>query len=269
MKKLNDYQVIELVEKYKSEKYNMSELAKYYKVTLPAITGLLKRRNVKIRNNQSSLQRKYTLNQNYFNTINTEDKAYFLGLLYADGYNNESRNCVVLSLKEDDLEILEKFNKCLDSNRPIKAVTYKNENVKLQYRLSISSKQISQDLKDKGCGQAKTFDIKFPDTDILPKNLKKHFIRGYFDGDGWVGKQSSCIVGTQLFCESLKDILKDELNINSYIRTRHKERNHNIRMHEISGGRQLRKFMKWLYDDCNFYMRRKYEKCLEYNHFKD
>ena len=54
------------------------------------------------------------INKNFFNKIDTEEKAYFLGFLYADGYNNTDRNSVALSLKEDDKEILEKYSEKTD-----------------------------------------------------------------------------------------------------------------------------------------------------------
>jgi hypothetical protein len=125
--------------------------------------------------------RKYSINHNAFNKIDNEQGAYFLGLLYADGYNQHDKGNVMLELIEKDKDILEEFNKFLGSNRPLYEI--KNiENEQRRYRLSFTSMSICYDLANYGCMQNKTFKIKFPD--FLDSNLSIHFIRGYFDGDG-------------------------------------------------------------------------------------
>ena len=70
-------------------------ISKTFTVSPTAIYGLLKRRNIP-RRTYSEASRKYTLNENYFDKIDSQNKAYFLGFLVADGYNNEKRNCVEL-----------------------------------------------------------------------------------------------------------------------------------------------------------------------------
>lgn len=114
-----------------------------------SIRSLLLKRGVKLRT-KSEIYRKYSLNQNYFDCIDTEAKAYYLGLLYADGYNNEKGGEIHLSLQEEDKLILEKFLKELKSNQTLIFLNLqeKNKNRKNIYRLSISSKQISKRLRE-------------------------------------------------------------------------------------------------------------------------
>lgn len=271
-KRLNDKEKIELVEKYKTGKFTCQDLSEIYGISRNAISGLLKRRFIIVNRNQSSLQRKYSLNECYFDEINTEEKAYFLGLLYADGYNNEIRNCVQLTLQESDKEILELFNKELNSNRPLGFINLKiyNKNHQNCYRLSISSKKISNKLKQIGCPQKKSFIITFPNVEILPNNLIRHFIRGYFDGDGSFScyynkpcncfKWCACIVSTEDFCQTLGNLIKNELNINFFIDKRHKNSKTATRQLHISGTNQVNKFLNWIYDDSSVYLNRKREK---------
>lgn len=54
-------------------------------------------------------RRKYSLNEEYFDVIDNQNKAYYLGLLYADGCNNVQRYAIHLDLQIDDREIIEKF----------------------------------------------------------------------------------------------------------------------------------------------------------------
>ena len=53
----------------------------------------------------------YTFDTHFFDEINTQEKAYVLGFLFADGYNYEKRGVVSLSLQEKDKEILDKISK--------------------------------------------------------------------------------------------------------------------------------------------------------------
>ena len=264
-KRLTDSEKIELCKLYKTEKFTFADLSEKFSVSRVAIGGLLKRRGYKAIP-QTILQRKYPIDETYFNKINTEEKAYFLGFLYADGYNNTDRNSVSLGLKETDKDILVKLNNFLQPTKPLQYIKYRNiksrgfENSQNQYRLVIANKHISQKLKELGCEKAKTFNIIFPNW--LKKNLIRHFIRGYFDGDGYFGKQGICIIGTESFCKSLSNIFRKQLNINTYIRTRHPERKHNIRMLETNGRRQIKKFGDWIYKNSNIYLKRKYNKYL-------
>lgn len=132
---------------------------------------------------------KRELNEDYFETIDTEGKAYWLGFLYADGCVCErKRNGKIKSmfleigLKRSDDEHLLKF---------IDAIGYKN--AKLCYRtvngvetvrLQIFCTKMCRDLIKHGCVPCKSLILKPP---ILDNSLIIHFIRGYVDGDGYIG----------------------------------------------------------------------------------
>src|SRR5690606_4239788 len=137
---------------------------KEYPISLTAINGLLRRNGYKAKS-QSELQRKYNIDETFFDVIDTEEKAYFLGFLYADGYNNTDRSSVALSLKEDDKEILEKLNNLLQPNKPL---GHKKSG---QTALLISNKHISQRLVELGCHRAKTYTLVFPSEEQVPKHL--------------------------------------------------------------------------------------------------
>lgn len=54
-------------------------------------------------------------------------------------------------------------------------------------RIQISSKTLTADLLKLGCTPRKSLTLKFPNDGIFKSNdLIRHFIRGYFDGDGSV-----------------------------------------------------------------------------------
>ena len=119
--------------------------------------------------------KKYNFNEHYFDNIDCQEKAYWLGFFAADGYNHRDKGYIEFRLHKQDIEILNKFKSCIQSNNPIGLYkeTYCN--------LSLYSKHLCEKLAEYGLGQAKTYTLQLPS---LEKSLMRHFIRGYFDGDG-------------------------------------------------------------------------------------
>lgn len=127
------------------------------------------------------MYRKYDLNENYFSELKTHEQAYILGFIYADGYNSEG--ILELDQKEERIDILEKINKALESNNPIKSYSPGI------YRLSFHSIKLCSDLTRLGAIRNKSLVLTF--SDFIPDDLMSSFILGYFDGDGcvWNGKR--------------------------------------------------------------------------------
>lgn len=274
-KRLSDREKIDLCSLYETGDYNFTDLSELFKVSVTAIKGLLNRRGY-VAKSQSELQRKYDINESYFDVIDTQEKAYFLGFLYADGCNFPEKNTVKLSLKEGDKEILEKLSLLLQPTKPLCFGKKQNANSSNQYILTIYNKHISERLSELGCVKAKTHLIEFPLW--LPESLYSHFIRGYFDGDGYISSISTkfissnvslSIVGTISFCLSVSAITSDMLDINWYIETRHKERNNNIRQIRTSGRTQIVRFLDWIYKDASLFLERKKALYLEHKRISE
>ena len=259
-RRLSHSEKSQLFEMYETGNYSGNQLSKYFQISQVAINNLL-RRNGYAAKSASELKRKYPIVEDFFDKINTEEKAYFLGFLYADGYNNTDRNSVNLSLKEDDKEILEILNNLLQPNKPLQYVEIKTTNSSNQYRLVIANKHISQKLVELGCGKAKTHNLKFPTEEQVPSHLIRHFIRGYFDGDGSVSgdkQKQFCLVGTIDFLLPLQQILIEELGFSeTKLEQRHKDRDNNIRSLRYCGINQCITFRDWLYKDATIYLERK------------
>lgn len=266
-RRLTHKEKAELFAKYETGKYTGADLAKEYPISSAAINGLLRRNGYKAKA-QSELQRKYSIQENFFDEINTEEKAYILGLLYADGCNNTSRNAVTLSLKESDKHILEHISKLIQPTKPLRYInTAKQrrrkgfENSSNHYQLTIANKHISEMLVELGCGKAKTHTLTFPTEEQLPKSLHRHFIRGYFDGDGSVSSGKRCkinFIGTIDFIEELQSVFYNNLGLSKTVLTqRWKHRDNNIRSIGIAGAKQCVKFRKWLYKDASIFLIRK------------
>lgn len=204
------------------------------------------------------MSRKYEINESIFESIDNEEKAYILGFLYADGYINIKNNHVELTLKKSDLQILESIkNIIFNKERPL--IPIKNGKY---LRLSISSRRIVNDLYKLGCIQKKTFLLKFPK---IKKSLIRHFIRGYFDGDGSVYIQKNVlnisILGTIDLLNKMQEIFITKLNFNkTELDERHPERKTNIRSLRYGGNVIMNRFYHYIYDDSKIFLKRKRSK---------
>lgn len=263
MGKLSDQQKIEIVERYKSKSISIAQLAREYNVWPNGIKGILKTRKVEISYDSSENKRKYTLDQEYFDYIDSEDKAYFLGLLYADGYNYEKRSEITLSLQERDSNILERFNVAVNSNRPIFLLKSKKDQHQNKSILEINSKHMSTSLSNLGCVQKKSLILKFPTDSQVPNFLTRHFVRGYFDGDGSIMQSkirdlypTANLASSVFFCNHLKTVL-DAMNITSSI---YDTKNEFTKILFFTNRRSTLDFLNWIYKKSNVYLERKYKK---------
>ena len=212
-------------------------------------------------------KRKYKCDLRYFEKIDTEDKAYFLGLLYADGCNHENANFVELKLQDRDKHILFAFRKYLKSNYKIKFLNpssgfYDKNNkpyvCKKQYYLTIGSKKVCKDLKALGCFPNKTLTLKFPNSKQVPSRFIVHFIRGFFDGDGYVhsgkskGSVSFGFIGTLNMMRVIRRILMDNLKFKRVKLSNTNSKNCFVLTY--AGRGQLRKFYDFIYKNATVFL---------------
>jgi hypothetical protein len=121
--------------------------------------------------------RRVAINEHYFDDICTEEQAYWLGLLFTDGHNHSTNGGLTLSLHKGDVELVEQFRTALGSG-------HKLSEVGEQWVLQVSSPPLAQALERAGCPRGKKSRIiQIP---LLLGGLTRHFIRGAFDGDGWM-----------------------------------------------------------------------------------
>lgn len=238
-------------------------LANKYNIAVSSIYNILRRNKIDKLNIHKN--RKYTLNEDYFEKIDSEDKAYFLGLLYADGNINPDNNTIRLRLQERDKYILEKFSEKCGSNRPIRLNKLNNVKWQDSSDLSLSSIKMFNDIQNKGCFINKTFTLNFPTEKQVPNYLIRHFIRGVFDGDGCVNSSSTChkfsIIGTRQLLEGIQKVLIKECNLKNKTKITVKHKTNNIVCTLAYGGARIcTKIKMYLYKDATIYLTRKKEK---------
>jgi intein-encoded DNA endonuclease-like protein len=202
-----------------------------------------------------------TTNQNVFNKIDSEEKAYWLGFLYADGTvrSREGDNQIELSLQESDYNHLEKFRKFIENNNKI---AYRKK--QKAYRYCVRSKQIKQDLIKLGCTPKKSLTLIFPTKEQVPDQYLRHFVRGYTDGDGSLcvtkGKMHYELLGTENFLIGLQERTNDLFNATIHINHPGSE----VKRIVLGAAKQVKDICDWLYKDSNVYLDRKYQKYYNY-----
>lgn len=192
-------------EKYVNTKWTAAKIGKELKAGVATVRKFLHEEGI-IRSVGSS-SRKYFANFNYFESIDTEQKAYWLGVLYADGCVSKKNKS--LRFSSIDKEWIEAYKKDLEYNGPLSTEYHPKFNKSI-YKITMYSDKLVDSLISYGCIERKSLVLKFPN---LPKSLIPHFIRGYFDGDGCVGyykytKHSDCKTLRVMICSGSKDLLE-------------------------------------------------------------
>lgn len=221
------------------------------------LSKLLKEDNIEISQN------KYIYNENAFKSINTEEDAYWLGFMYADGNINELRMVCDLSMAEKDVEHLEKFKDFISpNNKLIKRKSYLSSTNKeyYSYRFYITNKKITENLIKNGCLWSKTYDVKFPNH--ISENMMPHFIRGFFDGDGNItkGTRQNSLNFTCANIDFLID-LQNFLSVSCSMKKNKivKDNRSEARRIQWSSRKDLMNFYNYIYKDATIYLNRKYE----------
>lgn len=236
------------------------QIAKKYGVGLTTISRAL------AKNKASSKKyiKKYCFDEHYFDSIDTEEKSYFLGLLYADGYN--SGRYIELCLQEKDRKILEIFNFYMKSTVPIHLIKSKHKNHQNQYSLKFCSRYLSSKLTELGCHNNKSLTLRFPNNKQVPTDLLKHFIRGYFDGDGCFGEYRRgeyfdnviSIISTKDFCKSISCFIMEKIETNFSFKSR--SLNGITTEIRLNKKKEILNFLNWIYENSSIYLDRKYNK---------
>lgn len=183
-------------------------IEKEYGVNRDKLYKFLKNNKMTRSHREKSL--KYYCNENFFDDINNEIKAYWLGYICADGYIYKTKYGHAISISSKDVDHLKLFTKDIESNYEVKEYDAKTTYGQTHYgKITITSTKLFNSLNRKGCVERKTKVLLPPKID---KNLERHWIRGYYDGDGSIriSKNSKSgfglsVLGTQFVIEWIKD----------------------------------------------------------------
>lgn len=246
---------------------NKDEQIKFIEDNYPAYTNHISNRRIR-----------HTI----FTNIETELQAYLLGFYAADGSIDEKRKTLRVELQKRDSEIVYLFKDTISpdarlfGNPEREFMGNKGKLIHTDGSLGvdITSAELCNSLVNLGIGYKKTYnDFIIPEQ--IPEHLKRHFIRGFFDGDGsFTGgvyqdkNRPNPRLRLHIFIDSKKSAIlnsimeflaKNDIKTNVIYLKRDD-------MYRLNSGsiKECKKFYEFIYSDANFYLTRKFEK---FNHY--
>ena len=201
--------------------------------------------------------RGYKVDENFFNIINSESKAYLLGLIFSDGNISSRKSYINISSK--DRELIKTCKKILNTNRPI--YHYQNS-----FSLTIGNQNLYNSLVRLGVLKRKSWkEYSIPE---IPQNLLWHFLRGVFDGDGsfyiddrekWKYLCASFSCNSKRFLQEIKCRLGKQGIKTANIRFDRKPNDKGSWQLRINCKKAIKKFTDYLYKNSNYFLSRKHK----------
>ena len=257
----------EIVKYYLSQPMTLKQVENKYKLSHPTISKILidipKYNKAKLNNPQ--------MKEHFFQEIDCEENAYFLGLLISDGNvfkdNTGRQSSISITLSLEDKYILEKFKNILQANT---SITSDNRGC---CQFAIRSNIMAKDLEKYGVVPRKSYNTYLPK---VSKNYMEHLIRGIFDGDGSIlAKQSPkkdnhnrflhsvSFCGTHQLMTDISDYIYKNFNLNQKpIVYDYKDRQ--LSELKIQNKNDIYLFGSYIYRNTNIFLDRKYKIFLDF-----
>jgi len=201
----------------------------------------------------SEAQTRYKADHHFFDVIDTEEKAYWLGMLYTDGSINGRR--FSLALLTSDSAHLHTFRTALRATHPVLKHPCKHAEMSI---LRISSETLTDALRSHGMTERKSWSNRPP---RIPGHLQRHFWRGCLDGDGTfdipkkIQYARVVLYGTQHMCQGFSTFCKTITG--RCMKMRFCPETRCAYVARLSGRYWVAPFLKELYHDCSVALERK------------
>jgi len=264
--------------KYYEKGFSVPQTSELTHVSRATLYSRFKKMNLKMRDD-SEKSIKCDYDRNYFVDINTNDKAYWLGFIYADGYITSKRKHgnkrLGISISEQDIHHLEKFRTAIAGTMNISVydvVTGYKPGSKYA-RIIVPGIGLSEDLIRHGVLEHKSNILKRP---CINNIFCSHFIRGFFDGNGSIWKNNRKnghipqyevgFTSTDDMLEYILDCLIDSGVITRRYKLTKRKQGQIVSSFKFGGNNNVKRFTEYIYSCSNNGNRldRKYQKYLEF-----
>lgn len=254
--RLSKDDIIEICQRYENNE-TTENIGNVFGICGNSVSKILKENNIDVKQGKRYSPIKH---HDYFEVINTPDKAYFLGWMISDGaiIENKTRpgrqKVISLEIHNKDRQILELFAQCLGADQTI-IKTYEKRN---HCHIRFSSDKMADDLSKYGVVPRKSYISYLPK---IEKDLMSHLIRGIFDGDGTITIDKTnnghiAFYGSEQICNDIADYLHINLGLN-----RNKVSKTTCYHVWYGGKKPVKILLDYLYNDCgDYYLHRKYVK---------
>lgn len=215
--------------------------------------GVFKRPHIKNIENNPRYNAKYNVDYEYFDNIDDEHKAYWLGFLLADGYVDN--RCVMFCLGKKDIESVKAFKEDLNAEHPIR---YNKDGNPI---ISITCKRLCGTLMNYGFHHDKSHSFDMSKIlKVIPEKFENHFIRGMFDGDGSIKYYKYDYQNVPFYhfgytgLKNVCDYVAEKLDLDTIVQ----ERDTDVFSVKSKNPHKIIEIYNYLYKDATIYMQRKY-----------
>lgn len=269
-KKLTDDIIEDIKEYYLTKPMGLKDVEEHFDICHPLAVKALKG----IEKYPKNLVMNPELNERFFENIDSELKAYFLGFLIGDGnvfagYQEDGRSAMIsITANECDIEILERFKQAVKVNTSI------NADGRGAMQVVVRSNIMAEDLSKYGVVPRKTLTTYLP-VENVPDNMMRHLVRGICDSDGSIGAKpygnkfnhwiSFC--GTKELMEGISTYCFNKLDL-SHKSTVYEYKNKTLSETKFKNIHDMHTVGMWMYDNSSIFLTRKKNKFIEFcNHY--
>lgn len=251
----------------------IKDLSEEYKISRQGISYQLDKREINIRPYRPH-RKDTSLNEKYFEVLDTPEKMYLVGFLMADGCvtttskHQKAPNRICINISLVDKELLELLKRETSTAQEItEYIPKKTYSTNPMCRLSINSQKMCADLAKYGVVPNKTGKEYICD-EIANSELLPHFIRGFFDGDGSIYNPKTAkwshfkICSNQNMLNQLVSLLKNKYNFTSKLSVLKDKRYDDIYNVSITSKHDVCLFYKLIYSENKFCLNRKLNKII-------
>ena len=258
-----------LISFYKSRPVGLECVAEKFGLCSITVSRILKRNNIPLWS--KTLIYNPDLNEHFFENIDSEHKAYFVGMIIADGNvfdpvnsKHHGEKWVSITLQDEDSYMLEEFRKDIGLSSIVASDGRGSSCV------AARSDIMANYLEKYGIVPRKSFNTRFPFE--IDSKFYRHVIRGIFDGDGSIHvgkyrtregriknrhKMSFC--GTKRLMDELVSTIMEQTKIKTCPHV-YSYKTRCLSEFRISNIEDMYEFGKWLYEDSTIFMKRKHDK---------
>jgi len=167
-----------IYELYITQNLGSKKISEILNISPTTVIKLVKKYGFEVKEKKRPV--KYHANHDFFATW-SNDMAYCLGFIAADGHVWKERPFLNIAVHKQDIKVLEYIVKNISPTTKIR----ENKNM---VQVCIHSQKIWEDLKRYGISHGKTFNFQI-DFDI-PEEFWSDYLRGFFDGDGSIHRKT-------------------------------------------------------------------------------
>ena len=255
----------EIIKYYLSQPMTLKQVEDKFQLSHPTISKILmdipKYTKTKLNNPN--------MKEHFFQNINTEENAYFLGLIISDGNifkdNTGRQASISITLDLKDKYLLTKFKEVVNSNT---SIVHDGRGCG---QIAVRSNIMAKDLEQYGVVPRKSYYTYLPQN--INDKVMNHLIRGIFDGDGSIQAKINydnrflhnfSFCGTHKLMEDISNYCFEKLQLKQKP-TIYDYKDRELSEIKIQNKEDMYIFGEWLYKDATIFMNRKKN---IYNNFK-